>query len=189
MLRSLALAVPVSRSWFWSCVVVMASPTCRPSRVTWIRFTPAALNWAPLIRWWVLKRKRATPHTKHGQHTFRNPGRSHSPQKYGVPKWLICNTITVNYIIIIFSTILLSISWQANGDILKTSYTNFASLVQNLLNVPFEKEFFFQVSLFVRNEYLLKVKGMEGIQSSFILTKDIKRFNVDLIKSRDSPTI
>ncbi|XP_028426709.1 zinc finger protein 567-like [Perca flavescens] len=33
---------------------------------------------------------------------------------------------------------------MANGDILKTSYTNFASLVQNLLNVPFEKEFFFQ---------------------------------------------
>ncbi|XP_029317628.1 LOW QUALITY PROTEIN: zinc finger protein ZFMSA12A-like [Cottoperca gobio] len=33
---------------------------------------------------------------------------------------------------------------MASGDILKTSYTNFASLVQNLLNVPFEKEFFFQ---------------------------------------------
>ncbi|XP_059182061.1 zinc finger and SCAN domain-containing protein 30-like [Centropristis striata] len=33
---------------------------------------------------------------------------------------------------------------MAGGDILKTSYTNFASLVQNLLNVPFEKEFFFQ---------------------------------------------
>ncbi|XP_032360687.1 zinc finger protein ZFMSA12A isoform X1 [Etheostoma spectabile] len=33
---------------------------------------------------------------------------------------------------------------MANGDILKTSYTNFASLVQNLLNVPFEKNFFFQ---------------------------------------------
>ncbi|GLD48446.1 zinc finger protein 154-like protein, partial [Lates japonicus] len=32
----------------------------------------------------------------------------------------------------------------ASGDILKTSYTNFSSLVQNLLNVPFEKEFFFQ---------------------------------------------
>ncbi|XP_040885816.1 zinc finger protein ZFMSA12A-like [Toxotes jaculatrix] len=33
---------------------------------------------------------------------------------------------------------------MASGDILKTSYTNFASLVQKLLNVPFEKEFFFQ---------------------------------------------
>ncbi|XP_071358903.1 histone-lysine N-methyltransferase PRDM9-like isoform X1 [Trachinotus anak] len=33
---------------------------------------------------------------------------------------------------------------MASGDILKTSYTNFATLVQNLLNVPFEKEFFFQ---------------------------------------------
>ncbi|AWO98066.1 putative zinc finger protein 2 -like [Scophthalmus maximus] len=33
---------------------------------------------------------------------------------------------------------------QACCDILKTSYTNFASLVQNLLNVPFEKDFFFQ---------------------------------------------
>ncbi|KAM8908635.1 uncharacterized protein AB9W97_005877 isoform 2-T2 [Spinachia spinachia] len=32
----------------------------------------------------------------------------------------------------------------AAGDILKTSYINFAGLVQNLLNVPFEKEFFFQ---------------------------------------------
>ncbi|XP_019947974.2 zinc finger protein interacting with ribonucleoprotein K-like [Paralichthys olivaceus] len=38
----------------------------------------------------------------------------------------------------------LSSSGQASGDILKTSYTNFASLVQNLLNVPFEKELFFQ---------------------------------------------
>lgn len=35
-------------------------------------------------------------------------------------------------------------------DILKISYTNFASLVQNLLNVPYEKELFFQVSLSVR---------------------------------------
>ncbi|XP_054480841.1 zinc finger protein 184-like [Anoplopoma fimbria] len=33
---------------------------------------------------------------------------------------------------------------MASGDILKTSYINFAGLVQNLLNVPFEKEFFFQ---------------------------------------------
>nr|XP_046235101.1 zinc finger protein 2-like isoform X2 [Scatophagus argus] len=33
---------------------------------------------------------------------------------------------------------------MASGEILKTSYTNFASLVQNLLNVPFEKELFFQ---------------------------------------------
>uniref|UniRef100_A0AAQ4NYK1 C2H2-type domain-containing protein n=2 Tax=Gasterosteus aculeatus TaxID=69293 RepID=A0AAQ4NYK1_GASAC len=33
---------------------------------------------------------------------------------------------------------------MATGDILKTSYINFAGLVQNLLNVPFEKEFFFQ---------------------------------------------
>ncbi|XP_035528567.1 zinc finger protein 436-like [Morone saxatilis] len=33
---------------------------------------------------------------------------------------------------------------MASVDILKTSYTNFASLVQNLLNVPFEKEIFFQ---------------------------------------------
>ncbi|KAM7378244.1 hypothetical protein PAMA_013235 [Pampus argenteus] len=32
----------------------------------------------------------------------------------------------------------------ACADILKTSYTNFASLVQKLLSVPFEKEFFFQ---------------------------------------------
>lgn len=35
---------------------------------------------------------------------------------------------------------------MASSDILKTSYRNFASLVQNILNVPFEKEFFFQVS-------------------------------------------
>ncbi|XP_030576281.1 uncharacterized protein LOC115773600 isoform X1 [Archocentrus centrarchus] len=33
---------------------------------------------------------------------------------------------------------------MASSDILKTSYSNFASLVQNMLNVPFEKEFFFQ---------------------------------------------
>ncbi|XP_073336835.1 uncharacterized protein [Pagrus major] len=33
---------------------------------------------------------------------------------------------------------------MASADILKTSYSNFASLVQNLLNVPFEKELFFQ---------------------------------------------
>ncbi|XP_034529408.1 zinc finger protein 2 homolog [Notolabrus celidotus] len=31
-----------------------------------------------------------------------------------------------------------------NGDILKISYTNFANLVQNLLNVPFEKDYFFR---------------------------------------------
>ncbi|XP_041833544.1 zinc finger protein 436-like isoform X2 [Melanotaenia boesemani] len=31
-----------------------------------------------------------------------------------------------------------------SADILKTSYSNFASLVQNILNVPFEKKFFFQ---------------------------------------------
>ncbi|XP_069556413.1 uncharacterized protein [Brachyistius frenatus] len=33
---------------------------------------------------------------------------------------------------------------MASADILKTSYSNFASLVQNILNVPFEKDFFFQ---------------------------------------------
>ncbi|XP_026218634.1 zinc finger protein 883-like [Anabas testudineus] len=33
---------------------------------------------------------------------------------------------------------------MASGGILKTSYTNFANLIQNLLNVPFEKEVFFQ---------------------------------------------
>ncbi|XP_068443165.1 zinc finger protein ZFP2-like [Clinocottus analis] len=33
---------------------------------------------------------------------------------------------------------------MASGDLLKTSYINFAGLVQNLLNVPFEKELFFQ---------------------------------------------
>lgn len=33
---------------------------------------------------------------------------------------------------------------MASSDLLKTSYTNFASLVENLVNVPFEKEFFFQ---------------------------------------------
>lgn len=32
------------------------------------------------------------------------------------------------------------------SDVLKTSYTNFASLVQTLLYVPFEKDYFFQVS-------------------------------------------
>ncbi|XP_049423281.1 zinc finger protein 436-like [Epinephelus fuscoguttatus] len=37
-----------------------------------------------------------------------------------------------------------STNQMANSDILKTSYTNFASLVQNLLNVPSEKEIFFQ---------------------------------------------
>ncbi|XP_054882874.1 uncharacterized protein LOC129358060 [Poeciliopsis prolifica] len=31
-----------------------------------------------------------------------------------------------------------------SSDILKTSYSNFASLVQNILNVPLEKELFFQ---------------------------------------------
>lgn len=40
------------------------------------------------------------------------------------------------------------ISRQESSDILKTSYSNFASLVQNILNVPLEKELFFQVSLF-----------------------------------------
>ncbi|CAI5636030.1 unnamed protein product [Oreochromis niloticus] len=35
---------------------------------------------------------------------------------------------------------------MASSDILKTSYSNFASLVQNILNVPFEKEFFFQTA-------------------------------------------
>ncbi|XP_053270573.1 zinc finger protein 436 [Pleuronectes platessa] len=38
----------------------------------------------------------------------------------------------------------LSSDGQTSGDILKTSYTNFASLVQNLLDVPFERDFFFQ---------------------------------------------
>ncbi|KAM6962291.1 uncharacterized protein LKV04_021126 isoform 1-T1 [Tautogolabrus adspersus] len=33
---------------------------------------------------------------------------------------------------------------QVTGDILETSYTNFASLVQNLLNVPYEKDYFFR---------------------------------------------
>ncbi|KAG7222206.1 hypothetical protein INR49_016620, partial [Caranx melampygus] len=33
---------------------------------------------------------------------------------------------------------------MASCDILKTSYTNFANLVQSLLNVPFEKEIFFK---------------------------------------------
>ncbi|XP_076578998.1 uncharacterized protein LOC143315272 [Chaetodon auriga] len=33
---------------------------------------------------------------------------------------------------------------MAGGDILKTSYTNFASLVQNILSVPLEKKSFFQ---------------------------------------------
>ncbi|KAM3587788.1 uncharacterized protein V6R79_013888 [Siganus canaliculatus] len=33
---------------------------------------------------------------------------------------------------------------MASSDILKTSYTNFANLVQNLLNVQFEKDLFFQ---------------------------------------------
>ncbi|TMS03090.1 hypothetical protein E3U43_021070 [Larimichthys crocea] len=42
------------------------------------------------------------------------------------------------------NTELSSTDQMASGDILKTSYINFASLVQNLLSVPFEKEFFFQ---------------------------------------------
>ncbi|CAJ1054869.1 zinc finger protein 2 homolog [Xyrichtys novacula] len=33
---------------------------------------------------------------------------------------------------------------MACGDILKTSYTNFAGLVQNLLNIPHEKDYFFR---------------------------------------------
>ncbi|XP_026182197.1 oocyte zinc finger protein XlCOF6-like isoform X2 [Mastacembelus armatus] len=33
---------------------------------------------------------------------------------------------------------------MASDDTLKTSYSNFASLVENLLNIPFEKDFFFQ---------------------------------------------
>ncbi|KAG8005629.1 Zinc finger protein ZFMSA12A [Nibea albiflora] len=42
------------------------------------------------------------------------------------------------------NTELSSTDQTASGDLLKTSYANFASLVQNLLSVPFEKEFFFQ---------------------------------------------
>lgn len=42
----------------------------------------------------------------------------------------------------------LSLSSQESSDMLKTSYSNFASLVQNILNVPLEKEVFFQVSSF-----------------------------------------
>ncbi|TKS90855.1 Zinc finger protein ZFMSA12A [Collichthys lucidus] len=42
------------------------------------------------------------------------------------------------------NTELSSTDQMASSDILKTSYTNFASLVQNLVSVPFEKEFFFQ---------------------------------------------
>ncbi|XP_047431011.1 zinc finger protein 436-like isoform X2 [Mugil cephalus] len=38
----------------------------------------------------------------------------------------------------------LSSSDQASADILKTSYRNFAQLVQNILNIPVEKESFFQ---------------------------------------------
>ncbi len=72
---------------------------------------------------------------------------------------MICNTITVLMYLFVNTCRLLSTSRQASGDILKTSYTNFASLVQNLLNVPFEKELFFQVSESVRNTCLLKIKG------------------------------
>ncbi|KAK5848845.1 hypothetical protein PBY51_008533 [Eleginops maclovinus] len=42
------------------------------------------------------------------------------------------------------STELSSSDQTVGGDILETSFTNFAGLVQNLLNVPFEKDFFFQ---------------------------------------------
>lgn len=51
----------------------------------------------------------------------------------------------------------MSTIWQACTDILKTSYTSFANLVQKLLTVPFEKEFFFQVSVSVRNPHLMKI--------------------------------
>lgn len=36
---------------------------------------------------------------------------------------------------------------QVSGNKVKIPYTNFASLVQSLLNVPLQKEKFFQVSL------------------------------------------
>lgn len=34
----------LSCSWFWSCVVAMVSPTCRPSRPSWTKSTPVVLN-------------------------------------------------------------------------------------------------------------------------------------------------
>ncbi|XP_028255775.1 zinc finger protein 436-like isoform X3 [Parambassis ranga] len=56
-------------------------------------------------------------------------------------------------------------------DILKTSYSNFASLVQNILNVPFEKEFFFQ-EVFPANYGSAYNKKIQQLVSVFLLRLD-----------------
>lgn len=98
--------------WFWSCVVVMAWPTCRASRTTWIK----SMNWVPIISRWVSEK-------------YMNFQKTAS---------------SLNLFFFLYNV------WQACNDILKASYTSFANLVQKLLSVPFEKEFFYQVSVFVR---------------------------------------
>ncbi|XP_029969462.1 histone-lysine N-methyltransferase PRDM9-like [Salarias fasciatus] len=66
-----------------------------------------------------------------------------------------------------FSAELSSSEQMVGADILKTSYSNFASLVQNILNVPFEKEFFFQ-EIFPANYGTAYNKRLEQLVSLFI---------------------
>ncbi|XP_067346695.1 zinc finger protein 84-like isoform X2 [Channa argus] len=65
------------------------------------------------------------------------------------------------------STELGSTDQMSSSDILKTSYTNFASLVQNLLNVPFEKDFFFQ-EVFPANYGSAYDERLEQLVSEFL---------------------
>ncbi|XP_028305318.1 zinc finger protein 583-like [Gouania willdenowi] len=66
-----------------------------------------------------------------------------------------------------FSAELSSSEQMADADILKTSYSNFASLIQNILNVPFEKEFFFQ-EVFPTNYGSAYSKRIEQLVSVFL---------------------
>ncbi|XP_055367965.1 zinc finger protein 892-like isoform X2 [Betta splendens] len=56
---------------------------------------------------------------------------------------------------------------MSSSDILKTSYSNFANLVQTLLNVPFEKEFFFQ-EVFPVNYGSVYDQRLEQLVSEFL---------------------
>ncbi|XP_041636299.1 zinc finger protein 157-like isoform X2 [Cheilinus undulatus] len=55
----------------------------------------------------------------------------------------------------------------ATGDILKISYTNFASLVQKLLNVPYEKDYFFK-EIFPANYGLNYDQRLQQLVSEFL---------------------
>ncbi|XP_029350864.1 zinc finger protein 2-like [Echeneis naucrates] len=56
---------------------------------------------------------------------------------------------------------------MAHCDILKTSYNSFATLVQDLLNVPFEKEFFFQ-EVFPANYGSAYDQGLQQLVSELL---------------------